>query len=251
MEIFFTMQTDKEEMVIAVAFAVVVVAVIGAITSAIYFDREEHKEKPVTLTQEQVRDPKTVESRLHVTQPEARTIVREIERTGGETPSITYYVQSPTVGAQFLGVVVQDIEACLDARSHHDGFRMEIPLAHGFQDRNDRRNDGGNDDILHVLESQSIQLEKGAQKGCIAVSGLQGIGGHPPMADELSLLVYTAHNIRISHIKSKKHVNLLRNRRPRELRERGNPIPPAALEAPLKFHQVYNATKFPFCQGKS
>jgi hypothetical protein len=91
------MQTDKEEMVIAVAFAVVVVAVIGAITSAIYFDREEHKEKPVTLTQEQVRDPKTVESRLHVTQPEARTIVREIERTGGETPSITYYVQSPTV----------------------------------------------------------------------------------------------------------------------------------------------------------
>lgn len=91
------MQTDKEEMVKAVAFAVVVVAVIGAITSAIYFDREEHKEKPVTLTQEQVRDPKPVESHLHVTQPEARTIVREIERSSGEAPSITYYVQSPTV----------------------------------------------------------------------------------------------------------------------------------------------------------
>lgn len=91
------MQTDKAEIVEAVAFAVIVVAVLGAITSAIYFDREEHKEKPVTLTQEQVRDPKTVESHLHVTQPEARTIVREIERSSGEAPSITYYVQSPTV----------------------------------------------------------------------------------------------------------------------------------------------------------
>lgn len=91
------MQTDKTKIVKAVAFAVVVVAVIGAITSVIYFDREEHKEKPVTLTQEQVRDPKTVESHLHVTQPEARTIVREIERSSGEAPSITYYVQSPTV----------------------------------------------------------------------------------------------------------------------------------------------------------
>ena len=91
------MQTDKTEIVEAVAFAVIVVAIIGGISSAIYFDREEHKEKPVTLTQEQVRDPKTVESHLHVTQPEARTIVREIERSSGEAPAITYYVQSPSL----------------------------------------------------------------------------------------------------------------------------------------------------------
>lgn len=91
------MQTNKEEMVEAVAFAVIVVAILGAITSAIYFDNEARKEKPVTLTQEQVRDPKTVESHLHVTQPEARTIVREIERSSGAAPAITYYVQSPTV----------------------------------------------------------------------------------------------------------------------------------------------------------
>lgn len=91
------MQTDKTEIVEAAAFAVIVVAIIGGISSAIYFDNEARKEKPVTLTQEQVRDPKTVESHLHVTQPEARTIVREIERSSGEAPSITYYVQSPTV----------------------------------------------------------------------------------------------------------------------------------------------------------
>lgn len=91
------MQTDKTEIVEAVAFAVIVVAIIGGISSAIYFDNEARKEKPVTLTQEQVRDPKTVESHLHVTQPEARTIVREIERSSEAAPSITYYVQSPTV----------------------------------------------------------------------------------------------------------------------------------------------------------
>lgn len=91
------MQTDKTEIVEAVAFAAIVIAIMGAISSAIYFDREEHKEKPVTLTQEQVRDPKTVESHLHVTQPEARTIVREIERSSGEAPAITYYVQSPSL----------------------------------------------------------------------------------------------------------------------------------------------------------
>lgn len=91
------MQTDKAEIVEAVAFAVIVVAVLGAITSAIYFDREEHKEKPVTLTQEQVHNPAEVAKEVHVTTPAAQTIVREIERSSGEAPSVTYYVQAPTV----------------------------------------------------------------------------------------------------------------------------------------------------------
>lgn len=34
---------------------------------------------------------------VKVSQPAAREIVREIERTRGETPSITYYVQSPSL----------------------------------------------------------------------------------------------------------------------------------------------------------
>lgn len=91
------MQTDKTEIVEAVAFAAIVIAIMGAISSAIYFDREEHKEKPVTLTQEQVHNPAEVAKEVHVTTPAAQTIVREIERSSGEAPSITYYVQSPTV----------------------------------------------------------------------------------------------------------------------------------------------------------
>lgn len=91
------MQTNKAEIVEAVAFAAIVIAIMGAISSAIYFDNEARKEKPVTLTQEQVHNPSDVAKEIHVTTPEAQTIVREIERSSGEAPSITYYVQSPTV----------------------------------------------------------------------------------------------------------------------------------------------------------
>lgn len=91
------MQTDKVEIAKAVAFAVIVIAVIGAIISAIYFDKEARKEKPVTLTQEQVHNPTEVAKEVHVTTPAAQTIVREIERSSEAAPAITYYVQSPTV----------------------------------------------------------------------------------------------------------------------------------------------------------
>ena len=91
------MQTDKTEIVEAVAFAVIVVAIIGGISSAIYFDNEARKEKPVTLTQEQVHNPAEVAKEIHVTTPAAQTIVREIERSSGEAPAITYYVQSPSL----------------------------------------------------------------------------------------------------------------------------------------------------------
>lgn len=91
------MQTDKVGIVKAAAFAVIVIAVIGAIISAIYFDKEARKEKPVVLTQEQMHNPAEVAKEVHVTTPAAQTIVREIERSSGAAPAITYYVQSPTV----------------------------------------------------------------------------------------------------------------------------------------------------------
>ena len=55
-------------------------------------------EKPKVLTQEQTKDPEQVAKEIHVTTPTAQTIVREIERTSGETPQVTYYIQSPTLG---------------------------------------------------------------------------------------------------------------------------------------------------------
>lgn len=52
---------------------------------------------PKVLTQEQVKQPETVAREIHVTEPAAQTIVREIERSSGSTPAVTYYVQTPTV----------------------------------------------------------------------------------------------------------------------------------------------------------
>lgn len=58
-----------------------------------YQDRYE----PKVLTQEQVQQPETVAREIHVTQPAAQTIVREIETLSGQTPAVTYYVQAPTI----------------------------------------------------------------------------------------------------------------------------------------------------------
>lgn len=80
-------------------------AVIGAILFlalsivaglAYYHDRQK-EESPKVLTMEQVKDPDAVAKKVQVSQPAAQTIVREIERTSGGTPAITYYVQSPSL----------------------------------------------------------------------------------------------------------------------------------------------------------
>lgn len=53
--------------------------------------------EPKVLPQEQAKQPETVAREIYVTQPAAQTIVREIEKSSGSTPSVTYYVQAPTV----------------------------------------------------------------------------------------------------------------------------------------------------------
>lgn len=62
-----------------------------------YFYEKYQDEKPKVMNTEEVHDPAKVAKEIHVTTPAAQTIVREIERSGGEAPAITYYVQSPTV----------------------------------------------------------------------------------------------------------------------------------------------------------
>ena len=53
------------------------------------------RHEPKILTQEQIKQPETVAKEIHVTEPAANTIVREIEKSSGSTPAITYYIQSP------------------------------------------------------------------------------------------------------------------------------------------------------------
>lgn len=53
--------------------------------------------EPKVLSQEQAKQPETVAREIHVTQPAAQTIVREIEKSAGDSPAVTYYVQAPTI----------------------------------------------------------------------------------------------------------------------------------------------------------
>lgn len=87
----------KADAVKAVSFAVIAVAIIAALTVAIRWDREERREKPVVITQEEARDPEKIEKQLKVTPIESRVITREIQRSSDTPPAVTYYVQAPTV----------------------------------------------------------------------------------------------------------------------------------------------------------
>lgn len=82
-----------------VILRIIVVVILGAAVIGIVLairDFGADKEYPKALTTEQVKDPETVSKKVQVSYPEARTIVREIEKSTGSTPQITYYVQSPT-----------------------------------------------------------------------------------------------------------------------------------------------------------
>ncbi len=76
--------------------AILLLALVIAACLVYYHDRQK-EEAPKVLTTEQVKDPGVVAKEVQVSQPAAQTIVREIERTSGEAPAITYYVQSPTL----------------------------------------------------------------------------------------------------------------------------------------------------------
>lgn len=77
----------------------VVILFLGIVIAAglVYYHDTHKDEKPKVLTTEQVKDPDAVANEVHVSQPAAQTIVREIERTSSEAPAITYYVQSPNL----------------------------------------------------------------------------------------------------------------------------------------------------------
>lgn len=72
--------------------------VLSIVAGLVYYYDRQKEEAPKVLTTDQVKDPDAVAKEVRVSQPAAQTIVREIERTSGEAPAITYYVQSPSLG---------------------------------------------------------------------------------------------------------------------------------------------------------
>lgn len=87
--------SDEAKSWIVPTLIVAVCLSIGYACKILYYKHQD--EKPKVMTTEEVHDPAKVAKEIHVTTPAAQTIVREIVRSGGEAPAITYYVQSPTV----------------------------------------------------------------------------------------------------------------------------------------------------------
>lgn len=95
-------------------------AVIGAIlllvltiaAGLVYYYDQQKEEAPKVMTTEQIKDPDAVAKGVRVSHPAAREIVREIERTSGEAPAITYYVQSPS-----LGKAAQTVQRQIETKS--------------------------------------------------------------------------------------------------------------------------------------
>jgi type IV secretory pathway VirB10-like protein len=81
-----------------IIIAVISIALAIACCCLAYIGWEKKKaEKPTVISQEEVKQPETVAKEIHVSEPAAQTIVREIEKSSGSTPSVTYYVTAPTV----------------------------------------------------------------------------------------------------------------------------------------------------------
>ena len=101
---------DKSVRWTAVGAILLLVLVIAA--CLVYYYDQQKEEAPKVLTTEQVKDPDVVAKEVYVSQPAAQTIVREIERTSGEAPAITYYVQSPS-----LGKAAQTVQRQIETKS--------------------------------------------------------------------------------------------------------------------------------------
>lgn len=105
------MQIDAEEKKTLAFVGIVVVGMLLLNLSGWYiYDNYLKVTKPKVMTTEQVTQPDTVAKEIHVTQPEAQTIVREIERSGSSTPQITYYVTAPSVekGAETVAKQIEE-----------------------------------------------------------------------------------------------------------------------------------------------
>lgn len=79
------------------AVGAILLLALSIVAGLVYYHDWQKEEAPKVLTTEQTKDPDAVAKEVHVSQPAAREIVREIERTSGEAPAITYYVQSPNL----------------------------------------------------------------------------------------------------------------------------------------------------------
>lgn len=94
------------------AVGAILLLALSIAAGLVYYYDQQKEEAPKVMTTEQIKDPDAVAKGVRVSQPAAREIVREIERTSGEAPAITYYVQSPS-----LGKAAQTVQRQIETKS--------------------------------------------------------------------------------------------------------------------------------------
>lgn len=92
------------------AIGAVLLLALSIVAGLVYYHDRQKEESPKVLTTEQTKNPEAVAKEVKVTQPAAREIVREIERSGSTTPQISYYVTAPTVdkGAETVAKQIEE-----------------------------------------------------------------------------------------------------------------------------------------------
>lgn len=112
-----------------IALGLSILAGLAVAGLAVYLtDQYKARHEPKVLTQEQVKQPETVAREIHVTQPAAQTIVREIEKSSGSTPSVTYYVQAPTAqkAAETTAKQIESKDKSLPAKALEESDRTIV-----------------------------------------------------------------------------------------------------------------------------
>lgn len=113
-----------------VAVGAVLLLVLAIVACLVYYHDRQKEEAPKVLTTEQVKDPDAVAKKVQVSQPAAKEIVREIERTSGEAPAITYYVQSPEAPAGMLAKSDRTIVTADKQLNKVDVYKISLRKAH-------------------------------------------------------------------------------------------------------------------------
>src|SRR5829696_689623 len=112
------------------------------------------------------------------------------------------------IGADVLGLVVEDRHAGADARLHHHRLVAEVTLGHRAQRSRDTRDAGGDGDARHVrVKREPMEAEQLLEHERELVGRAIGGGGDPPVVDELVVGEEPDHGLGVATVDGEQHVS--------------------------------------------
>src|SRR2546428_379499 len=130
----------------------------------------------------------------------------EIHHDGRPTMLLVYRDGiADAVGANLLGVFIEDAHAGAHSRPYDQGCHAEIPTAQPFKhlgQRGDYRRDRGR---LHRRKLKARVLEQSAEDHRVLVVGLVQIGGDPPVHEEVGAVIAPDLDLRVVDVDGGQH----------------------------------------------